>query len=104
MSNVSVKWKNYKDMDELVEAIFNQESSDLNKYSKFSLEELFLIKVFEYCAKNDRILYKKDISAIFDNGDTRVRTIMNDLTKKGILEVKRVHENGRYDIKYFLEI
>ena len=104
MSNVIVKWKNYKDMDELVEAIFNQESSDLNKYSKFSLEELFLIKVFEYCVKNDRILYKKDISAIFDNGDTRVRTIMNDLTKKGILEVKRVHENGRYDMKYFLEI
>lgn len=58
MSNVIVKWKNYKDMDELVEAVLNGENKEriinakaMNEdIKRFSLEEISIINILNICA------------------------------------------------------
>lgn len=69
MSNVIVKWKNYKDMDELVEAVLNGENKEriinakaMNEdIKRFSLEEISIINILNICANMGKKIYKKDL-------------------------------------------
>ena len=112
MSNVIVKWKNYKDMDELVEAILNDENKEriinakaLNEdIKRFSLEEISIINILNICANMGKKIYKKDLELSLNSGKKKIQTAFEDLCSKGILSIKQVHENGRIQVFYELTL
>lgn len=97
MSNVCVKWKNYKDMDELVEAILNNDS-DL----KLSIEEFGMIQVLTSIEKNNMYMNIELLSGILKIGRYRITNILNSLIKKNILN--RIQDRSKGVICYKYEL
>lgn len=97
MSNVNVKWKNYKDMDELVEAILNGDS-DL----KLSIEEFGMIQVLTSIEKNNMYMNIELLSGILKIGRYRIMNILNSLIEKTILN--RIQDRSKGVISYKYEL
>ena len=97
MSNVNVKWKNYKNMDELVEAILNGDS-DL----KLSIEEFGMIQVLTSIEKNNMYMNIELLSGILKIGRYRIMNILNSLIEKNILN--RIQDRSKGVISYKYEL
>ena len=97
MSNVNIKWKNYKDMDELVEAILNGDS-DL----KLSIEEFGMIQVLTSIEKNNMYMNIELLSGILKIGRYRIMNILNSLIEKNILN--RIQDRSKGVISYKYEL
>ena len=97
MSNVNVKWKNYKDMDELVEVILNGDS-DL----KLSIEEFGMIQVLTSIEKNNMYMNIELLSGILKIGRYRIMSILNSLIEKNILN--RIQDRSKGVISYKYEL